>query len=296
MATAQPRRTGLWVIPRKVDSFLSAVRFELTVFALPFAYLGMIFAAEGLPTAGQFLWITVAMVGARTLAMSANRLIDRHLDARNPRTAGRELPQGRLKPRELVLVSVVSLGVFLLAAAMLNTLALVLAPLVALYVVLYPYTKRFTWTCHFILGGAQAMAPAGAWIGVRGSLSWEAVLLSFAVACWFAGFDILYQTQDAEWDRREKLHSVPQQWGIAASLRWSAALHLLTALALLGVGVWLVVGWPYYIGWTIAAVLLIYEHRIVSPQDLSRVNVAFFNVNGYISMTVLAFALLSLAV
>jgi len=278
----------------RVRLLLGAVRFEHSVFALPFAYLGMIFAADGLPSWEAFLWITVAMVAARTLAMSANRLIDRHLDARNPRTRGWVLPRGRLKPRDLLLLALVSLGVFLLAAAMLNTLALILAPVAAVVVVGYPYTKRFTWTSHFILGWADGIAPAGGWIAVRGSLSWEAVLLAFAVACWIAGFDLLYATQDIDFDRREGLHSIPQKWGIAAALWWSRGMHLLTALALLGVGLWLGVGWPYYIGWAIAAGLLVYEHRIIAPGDLSRLNRAFFNVNGYISVTVFVFALLSL--
>ena len=256
----------------------------------------MVLAAEGLPTWWQFVWITVAMVAARTLAMSSNRLIDRHLDALNPRTQGRALPRRLLRPVELLLLALVSLGVFLTAAAMLNILALILAPVAALVVVGYAYTKRFTWTSHFILGWADAIAPAGGWIAVKGDLSWEPVVLAAAVAFWVAGFDILYSIQDIQFDRRHRLHSIPQKWGVVAAFRWARGMHLLTVAALLGVGIWLSLGWPYYVGWAVAVVLLLYEHRIISPTDLSRLNVAFFAVNGYIAVTVFLLALASLYV
>ena len=296
MTTAQPQRTGLWAVSHKVNLLLSAVRFEHSIFALPFAYLGMVLAVEGLPSWWKVLWITVAMVAARTLAMSSNRLIDVEQDTLNLRTAGRALPAGLLKRPDMLAMALVSLGVFLFAAAMLNTLALALAPVAVVVVVGYSYVKRFSWLTHFVLGWADAIAPAGGWIAVSGTLPWEAVLLSFAVAMWISGFDVFYACQDIDFDREHGVHSIPQRFGVVAGFWAARVMHLLTSLALLGVGLWLGLGWPYYLGWAVATGLLIYEHRIISPTDLSRMNLAFFKVNGYISIIVFGFALLSLYV
>ena len=283
-------------VPGKIRLLLDSIRFEHTVFALPFAYLGMILASDGLPTLAPFLWITVAMASARTLAMSANRIIDRRLDAQNPRTAARPLPAGRIRLWEMTAMSVVSLGVFLLAAAMLNTLALALAPVAAVVVVGYSYTKRFTWTSHFVLGWADGIAPAGGWIAVTGSLTWEPVLMAFAVATWIGGFDILYACQDRDFDLQRGLHSIPQKFGIPAALTWAKGMHVLTAASLLAIGPWMGLGFPYYIGWALAAGLLVYEHRLVSPTDLSRLNMAFFNINGYIAVIIFGFTFASIYV
>ena len=283
-------------VPGKIRLLLDSIRFEHTVFALPFAYLGMILASDGLPTLAPFLWITVAMASARTLAMSANRIIDRRLDAQNPRTAARPLPAGRIRLWEMTAMSVVSLGVFLLAAAMLNTLALALAPVAAVVVVGYSYTKRFTWTSHFVLGWADGIAPAGGWIAVTGSLTWEPVLMAFAVATWIGGFDILYACQDRDFDLQRGLHSIPQKFGIPAALMWAKGMHFLTAASLLAIGPWMGLGFPYYIGWALAAGLLVYEHRLVSPTDLSRLNMAFFNINGYIAVIIFGFTFASIYV
>ena len=283
-------------VPGKIRLLLDSIRFEHTVFALPFAYLGMILASDGLPTPAQLLWITVAMASARTLAMSANRIIDRRLDAQNPRTAARPLPAGRIRLWEMTAMSVVSLGVFLLAAAMLNTLALALAPVAAVVVVGYSYTKRFTWTSHFVLGWADGIAPAGGWIAVTGSLTWEPVLMAFAVATWIGGFDILYACQDRDFDLQRGLHSIPQKFGIPAALMWAKGMHVLTAASLLAIGPWMGLGFPYYIGWALAAGLLVYEHRLVSPTDLSRLNMAFFNINGYIAVIIFGFTFASIYV
>ncbi|MBI2919089.1 MAG: UbiA family prenyltransferase [Chloroflexi bacterium] len=272
---------------RKLPLFLGVVRFEHTIFALPFAYIGMLLAAGGLPTGHQFLWTTVAMVAARTLAMGTNRLVQRREDAANPRTAGRHLPRGLLRPAEVLALMLVSTGVFLFAAAQLNTLALALAPVAALYVVLYSYAKYYTWLTHFVLGWADGIAPAGGWIGVTGSVEWPAVLLAFAVAMWVGGFDILYACQDVDFDRRHGVHSIPVRFGIGVSLAWARAMHVCTSLALLAVGLWLGLSWPYYLGWALASALLVHEHRLVSPHDLSRLNAAFFDVNGYIAVVVL---------
>jgi 4-hydroxybenzoate polyprenyltransferase len=295
MATPQPQSTGFSPLA-KLRLILDSIRFEHTIFALPFAYLGMVLAADGLPTLPQFLWITVAMASARTLAMSANRIIDRHIDALNPRTASRPLPTGRIKLWEMNGVAVVSLMLFLFAASQLNTLALALAPVAVVVVVGYPYTKRFTWTSHFILGWADGIAPAGAWIAVTGSLSWEPVLMAFAVATWIGGFDMLYACQDRDFDIKRGLHSIPQKFGIPAAMRWAKGMHLLTVLSLLALGPWLGLGFTYYIGWALAAALLVYEHRLVSPTDLSRLNMAFFNVNGYIAVIVFVFTFASIYV
>ncbi|MDP6494793.1 MAG: UbiA-like polyprenyltransferase [Dehalococcoidia bacterium] len=288
--------SAVTAVPAKMRLILDSIRFEHTVFALPFAYLGMVLAANGLPTLSQFIWITIAMASARTLAMSANRIIDRQLDAENPRTASRPLPAGRLKLWEMTVMFTASLAVFLIAAAMLNTLAVVLAPVAVVVVVGYPYTKRFTWMSHFILGWADGIAPAGAWIAVTGSLTWEPVLMAFAVATWIGGFDILYSCQDRDFDVEHGLHSIPQKWGIPAAMRWAKGMHILTTLSLLALGPWLALGFPYYIGWILAAGLLTYEHRLVSPTDLSRLNMAFFNVNGYIAVIVFAFTFASVYV
>jgi 4-hydroxybenzoate polyprenyltransferase len=284
----------LIAIPIKLKLILDSIRFEHTVFALPFAYLGMVLAADGLPTLTQFILITLAMASARTLAMSANRIIDRQLDAENPRTASRPLPAGRLKLWEMTVMSAVALVVFLVSAAMLNTLTLILAPIAVIVVVGYPYTKRFTWTSHFVLGWADGIAPAGAWIAVTGSLSWEPVLMAFVVATWIGGFDMLYSCQDRDFDVQRGLHSIPQKWGIPAAMRWAKGMHILTVLSLLALGPWLELGFTHYIGWALAAGLLVYEHHLVSPTDLSKLNMAFFNVNGYIAVIVFTFTFASI--
>ena len=272
------------------------VKLEHSIFALPFAYLGMILAARGLPTLEQFAWITVAMVSARTLAMAANRLIDRELDARNPRTAGRALPTGRLSPHQVLAACVVSLVVFLFAAAQLNDLCLKLAPVAAAFVVGYSYTKRFTILSHIALGLADAIAPVGGWLAVTGRFALEPIVLALAVATWIGGFDVIYACQDVEFDRAHGLHSVPARHGVATGLRVSAAMHVLTALALLALAPLARLGVAYLVGWAIAVALLAHEHRLVRPDDLSRLGVAFFNVNGYVAIIVFIFTFAGLYV
>lgn len=278
----------------RVRYFLEAIKVEHTVFALPFAYIGMILAAGGWPGWRVFSWITIAMVAARTLAMSANRLVDRHLDARNPRTAGRHLPRGLLAARDLVLAGVASAALLLFAAWQLNPLCLALAPVAILFLVGYSYTKFFTWTSHWILGLTDGAAAAGAWIAVRGRLDPPALLLWLAVTVWIAGFDLLYACQDIEFDRRERLHAVPARFGVATALRWARYSHLLTASALAGLGWVMGLGVGYWLGWLAVVGLLAYEHSLVSPDDLSRLDVAFFNVNGYISLITFAATLMGL--
>ena len=272
----------------KASLLLEAITFHESIFALPFAYTGMVLAAEGFPTWHQFAWITVAMFGARTLGMSANRVIDRHIDARNPRSSGRHLPSGRLRVVDMTALAVASLGIFLFAAAQLNTLALVLAPAAAVYLIVYPYAKRFTWTANLLLGWALAISPSAAWIGVKGSLGWQPVLLSLAVALWAGSFDIIYHVQDHKFQIVEGLHSVARRFGPVAAFWWARVLDLLALACLLALGLWMELAWPYYIGWAGAGGLLIYKHRLVSPFDLSRLRVAFSRINPSVSITMFA--------
>jgi 4-hydroxybenzoate polyprenyltransferase len=244
----------------------------------------MVLAARGWPGWHAVIWITIAMATARTTAMAANRLIDRHLDARNPRTAGRHLPRGVLQPRDLAIAAVVSAAIFLLAAWQLGPLCLALAPLALVFLVGYSYTKRFTWLSHWILGFTDGAAAAGAWIAVRGTMELPAWLLWLAVTVWIAGFDLLYACQDVDFDRLEGLHSVPARFGIPAALGAARISHVLTTLALAAAGWSLGLGVLYWVGWLVVVALLVYEHSLVSATDLSRLDMAFFSVNGYISV------------
>jgi len=283
---------------KQLAAFLDLIKFEHTIFALPFAYLGMALAADGLPPFEQFFWITVAMAAARTFGMSVNRLADRHIDARNPRTANRPIQAGRISARTVVIGLVVSLLVLTLAAWQLHPLTLALLPGALLFLAGYAYTKRFTWLSHFVLGFTDGLAPMGAWAAIRGSLftaqDLPAWLLLAAVTVWIGGFDLIYACQDTEFDRAERLHSIPARFGNAAALRLAKVCHALTVALLAAVGAWMGLGALYWLALIVAAGLLIYEHSLVKPDDLSNVNLAFFNVNGYISVTLFAGALAGL--
>lgn len=287
-------------MPGKVRTFAELVKFEHTIFALPFAYLGTFLASRGWPSPRVLLWVTVAMVGARTAAMALNRLIDARIDALNPRTAGRHLPSGKLRPGEVLALAVGSLAVLGVAAWQLNPLALKLFPLAVLTLVVYSYTKRFTWLCHLVLGIADGWAPFGGWVAVTGSTHPVAYLLWAIVALWVGAFDILYATQDLDFDRRHGIHSIPARFGLAPALRIARAAHLVVVGLVLWAGylaglvgpdpaAWGLKGWLYMAGWAVMAVLLHYEHSIISPTDLSRLDAAFFNVNGYISVSYFVF-------
>ncbi len=277
---------------RRVADLLEMIKFSHTVFALPFALTGMLLAADGVPSPGTVLWIVLAMVGARTAAMAWNRLADLRIDARNPRTAARHLPAGRVRRGEAWVLVLGGVALLELAAWALNPLCLRLSPLALAVIFLYPYTKRFTWLCHYLLGIALAAAPLGAWIAVTGTWSWRIVPLGVAVLVWVAGFDILYALQDLEFDRAEGLHSVPQRWGRGRALRVAARLHLvLVALLLLQIPLF-GLGWWYGLGVLVVAALLLYEHALVTPYDLSRLDAAFFTMNGVISVVVFVATLL----
>ena len=286
--TAAPS-AGTASLPRRLASL---VKLEHTVFALPFAYVGALLATGGWPGWAELGWVTLAMVGARTLAMALNRLIDAEIDARNPRTAGRELPSGALAASEVVVLCAVSFAVFLLAVLQLDPVVRWLWPIpVALFAV-YPYLKRVTWLCHLWLGACLGLAPAGAWVALTGELPWPAVTLGLAVGLWVAGFDLFYSLFDLEHDRREGLHSWATRFGERGVFRGARACHAATAALLAATGLGTDSGAWYWLGVGAVAGLLLYEHLLVRPGDLRRLDAAFFTVNGVISLVFLGFVAL----
>lgn len=272
--------------------FLSLVVFAHTVFALPFALLSAILAANGVPDGRTLLWILVAMVGARSAAMSFNRIVDRHVDAKNPRTARREIPAGVVSPAAAALFCAVSAALFVVAAAQLNRLCLSLSP-VALAVVLgYSYAKRFTAAAHLVLGLSLAIAPVGAWIAVTGAVALPPVLLGLGVVFWVAGFDVIYSLQDEEFDRREGLRSIPARFGAPRALQIARLFHGATLVLFYAVFLAVDGGWLFGTAVVVAGAFLVRQHRLVSPADLTRVDAAFFTANGWLSV---AFLLLGAA-
>ena len=269
--------------------FARLVKIEHTVFALPFAYVGAFLAVDGTPSAHDLLWITLAMVGARSLAMALNRLIDARIDARNPRTAPRELPSGQLSVPQVVLFCAASLALFLVAVWQLAPLTHALWPIPVAGFVVYPYLKRFTWLCHLWLGAVDGLAPVGAWVAITNHLPWEAWLLGAAVALWVAGFDLFYALFDAEHDRAEGLHSVVTRFGTRGAFAGARAAHAATVACLVAAGLGLPVGPLYWIGVAVVALLLAYEHSLVKPADLRRLDAAFFTMNGVISVAFAVF-------
>jgi len=282
----------------RIRAFLDLIKFEHTVFALPFAYLGMVLAAGGWPDGRTFLWITVAMAAARTLGMGANRLADRWIDARNPRTAGRPLVTGTISPPTAWAGTTLAALVLALAAYQLGPLPFRLLPGALLFLILYPFSKRLTALSHLMLGMTDALAPLGAWAAVRGSLTQPSDLpawvLFVSVTLWIGGFDLIYAIQDIDVDRRDGLHSFPARFGVAAALRLSGFAHALVSALLVALGWLLGLGPAYWVGLAITVALLAYEHAIVRPDDLSRLDLAFFNVNGVISVTLFAGTLLAI--
>jgi 4-hydroxybenzoate polyprenyltransferase len=276
--------------------FLSLVKFEHTIFALPFAYIGAFLAVDGVPSASDLLWITVAMVGARSLAMALNRLIDAGIDARNPRTAGRELPRGALAPWQVVLFCLLSLAVFLVAVYQLAPIVRWLWPIPVAAFVVYPYLKRATWLSHFWLGAVDGLAPVGAWAAITNELPLEAWLLGAAVAVWVAGFDVLYALFDLEHDRAHGLHSVPARFGVPTAFAVARACHVATVVFLVLAGLAIEPGLLYWAGVGVVGALLLYEHSLVSPRDTSRLDMAFFTMNGVISVTFFLFVLVDVIV
>jgi 4-hydroxybenzoate polyprenyltransferase len=282
---------GVYMLNR-IKIILEMIKFEHTIFALPFAFTGALLALDGLPSLSQAFWIVVAMVGARSAAMGFNRWADRHIDAENPRTKTRALPMGLVNSAQVLAFIAVSSGLLVLAAYMLNPLSFALSPVALGIVFFYSYTKRFTFLAHVFLGLAISGAPMGAWIAVTGRFEFPALVLGLAVLFWLLGFDILYALQDMEYDRGSGLHSIPQRFGIRASLWISRASHAVTMLCLFWLFELLHVGMLYLLGVIIALGLIIYEHALVKENDLSKLNMAFFNMNGWISVTIFIFTLL----
>jgi len=276
---------------QKVSLYLKMIKFSHSIFALPFAFTAALIAASGIPSLSQVLWITVAMIGARSGAMGLNRIIDREIDKDNPRTSGREIPKGLIKVSEAVGFVVLSFGCMLLAAFMLNPLCLMLSPIAIGVLFLYSFTKRFTWAAHFVLGLAISAAPLGAWVAIRGTFDLAVLPLAAAVIFWLAGFDVLYALQDREFDTRHGLFSIPQKFGIGKSLFLARTFHAVAYGLLVLNGALFRLGIPYWAGMIIIAGLFLYEHSLVDKNDLSRLDMAFFNMNGYISMTVFLFTL-----
>ncbi|RNB81629.1 4-hydroxybenzoate octaprenyltransferase [Brevibacillus fluminis] len=280
----------------KVKILFEMIKFEHTLFALPFAFMGAVLGnlvVEGTwPTWWEILWVTVAMVGARSAAMSLNRLIDRYIDGRNPRTAMRAIPAGLISVKAVVLFIVVSFVLLFIAASQLNMLSMELLPLAVFVLILYSYMKRFTWLCHFVLGIAIGFGPLGGWIGTTGQVDLAAIVLFISVALWTTGFDIVYACQDFEFDKNAGLHSVPSRFGISKALMIARVCHAITVIGLFtfylmaSLSVW------FLLGVIISALILIYEHRLVKPNDLSKVNIAFFPMNGILSCVMFVFTMI----
>ncbi|MCP3176320.1 putative 4-hydroxybenzoate polyprenyltransferase [Desulfuromonas sp. KJ2020] len=275
-------------------TLLEMIKFSHTVFAFPFALMGVILASlasAALPTLMQIVWICLAMVGARSGAMGLNRIIDARIDAQNPRTAQRHIPAGKVSRREAWIFVLASFALLLFSAWMLNPLCLKLSPLALFFLALYSFCKRFTALAHIVLGICLAAAPIGAWIALRGDVSWQVLVLGLAVLFWVAGFDILYALQDLDFDREQNLHSIPARLGVERSLLLARSFHavmvFLLALLLSMPGL----GWIYLLGVLVVTGLLFYEHLLVKADDLSRLDAAFFNMNGYISVTIFVFTL-----
>jgi 4-hydroxybenzoate polyprenyltransferase len=276
----------------KIRVYLEMIKFEHSIFALPFAYLGAFLSQKRVTDLLTLVWITVAMVGARSFAMAANRLIDMEIDRRNPRTAERALPKGLLSVRKVVLFSAGSLVIFLLAVYNLAPICRYVWPLVVIPFVVYPYTKRFTWLSHFILGLCLGLAPVGAWIAVTGTYGPAPFLIGTAVLLWVAGFDILYAIQDIDFDREHGLYSIPARFGIRPSLSLTKVLHAASVGLFILVGMLLHLGVFYFTGVAVAALLLAYENSLIKTDDLSRLNVAFFTMNGFTSIIMFGFVVI----
>jgi len=278
----------------KLKDYLAMLDFGHTLFGLPFAYLGAFLAQNGMVTLHQFIWITVAMIAARTAALSLNRIIDLPYDEANPRTAGWVMPSSRLKPGRVWIGVFFFLALLFMAAAQLNPLCLKLSPLAVVVLWGYSYTKRFTWWCHLLLGMAIGIGPIGAWFAVTGTFDWQPFLIGAAVAFWIAGFDTMYACQDIEFDCQMGLYSIPARFGEKGALIFSELFHFLTVIFLILTGLVLGLGSWYYGGVALAAAVLIYQHIIVRPGDLSRVNQASFKFNRYVGLVILAATLMDI--
>jgi 4-hydroxybenzoate polyprenyltransferase len=285
---------------RKIRIFLEMIKIEHTLFALPFAFMGAILGSmvvnDTFPTWMQIVWVLLAMIGARSAAFGLNRMIDQVIDKKNPRTAMRAIPAGLLKNGEVVIFIVLSFVLLFWASSNLNVLSMQLLPIAVFMLVLYSYTKRFTWLCHVVLGMTIGLAPLGGWVAVTGTMDWTAVVLYVTIVFWTAGFDIIYACQDLEFDQGEGLHSIPSRFGLNKSLQIAKVFHVITAVGFLALLLMTDLSWWYGAGMLITYGILFYEHYIVSPNDMSRVQTAFFTMNSVLSLVVFTFTLIDLAV
>lgn len=279
---------------RKVKLFFKMIDFHESIFALPFAFVSALLATNGRLSWHEVFWLLVAMVSGRSLAMAFNRLVDVEFDARNPRTANNIMPAGLLTKREVIAAIILCGVLFVIAAAQFNRLTLILSPVAIFIMTFYSYTKRFTWTTHLFLGVAMAQVPIAVWLALTGSIPAPAWLLGAAVGCWIAGFDIIFALQDMEADRAEGLHSIPVRFGLANSLWWSRGLHLLALIFFAWVGSLVQANHFYWIGYGLVALLLIIEQAAMASLDMSRLNFAYFKVNGVVSVAFFIFTWLAI--
>lgn len=283
-------------ILNKAVLYLRMIKIEHSVFALPFAFAGALLAGGGIPELKKIFWITVAMVTARAAAFGFNRIIDRKIDALNPRTAQREIPTGKIKLWEAIFFTLICLVGFIYSAWMLNPLCFKLSPLAIFILFIYSYTKRFTWACHFVLGLALSLAPLGAWIAIKGSFDWEIVPMVITVIFWLAGFDTLYALWDVEFDKKFGIYSIPRIFGVEKAIYFARLFHFIAWGFLVITGLIFKLNIFYWIGMIVIGFLFIREHSLVKPHDLSKLNIAFFNMNGYISVTVFIFTAMAVLI
>jgi 4-hydroxybenzoate polyprenyltransferase len=280
----------------KFKTFLSMIKVEHTLFALPFAFTGMMIASRGLPSVTTIFWIILAVLGARSGAMGFNRIADAKIDARNPRTANRDIPAGKISVKEAYLYVIVSFGLYFFAAYMLNDLCFYLSPIPFFFFIIYSYAKRFTFLCHIILGVALGIAPIGAWVAVTGSLDFGIIMMGLAVLFWVSGFDIVYACQDIDFDRDEGLFSIPKYLGLRNSMYLARFFHLIAFVIFFFTWVWFDLNVVYLAGIILSGGFMFYQHSIVKPEDLSRLDMAFFNLNAYISLTICVFTFIDLMI
>ncbi|MBP2625922.1 MAG: 4-hydroxybenzoate polyprenyltransferase [Firmicutes bacterium] len=278
----------------KFKAHISNIALSHAIFALPFAYIGAILAASGIPKVLDLAWITLAMMGARSAAMALNNFIDLKYDRLQPRFANRPMVTGAVKTWEVVVLTLVSLVAFFWAAAHLHPVCLKLAPLAVIPFAVYPYMKRFSWTCHFVLGLALSVAPIGAWMAIRGEITLSIALLGLAVGVWIAGFDIIYGCQDVAFDKKNGLHSVPVRFGLSRALTIAKVMHTISIIGFFVVGQLMHMQWVYYGGVILAAIVLVYQHSIVSPTDFRQVTQTYFMRNGLVSIALLIFTVISM--
>jgi 4-hydroxybenzoate polyprenyltransferase len=277
------------MVLNKIKTYGSLVMFSHTLFSLPFGLIAMFWAAGGIPQLRVFFWILVALAGARNGANALNRLVDKKFDAKNPRTAGRHMPKGLVKSSEVIIITAVCFAMLVLAAYELNPLCVKLLPVAIFLFCIYSYTKRFTWACHIVLGIACGGAPVGAWIAVKGEIGWPSLVLGAIVTLWVAGFDIIYGSQDIEFDRKEGLHSIPAAFGLKNALLISTGFHIIAVMLLVYLYFIMNMGWMYVIGIAIVTALLFVEHYMVKPDNLVNVKIASYSINQIVSVVLLIF-------